>query len=354
MWEIINFEKEYFNEMIEMTKEYYGSDNDISNSDFVVHEYFNNPEGDAFVKFAYDFENRKMAGQYIVLPKEFLINGKKCKAVLSLNTLTREAYRGQQVFTKLAESVYSTCGDAGVKFCYGAPNQNSFPGFIKKLSFKNMGYMPLYLKIRNPFRILQDKLRIGYAYSDEMFFGVDGIRSENVRIISIDKSNIRLFDELWEALSEEYKVIGIRNAEYIKWRYFDLPRRDYRILMAMENGKPVGYIIGRITDVAQMRCGMVVDFLFKNGNQEIGTVLLKEIEKCFKVCKIGLIGCLMQNGTKEAEVLKKNGFFVCPDKLLPQPFPIIYRQFNDLPQGDDEMVQDFNNWFFTMGDYDVI
>ena len=62
----------------------------------------------------------------------------------------------------------------------------------------------------------------------------------------------------------------------------------------------------------------------------------------------------MQNNKEEAELLRKHGFFRCPHFLLPQPFPIIYRKFISLEDEDDLTVEDFSNWFFTMGDYDVI
>ena len=49
---------------------------------------------------------------------------------------------------------------------------------------------------------------------------------------------------------------------------------------------------------------------------------------------------------------KKLGFFRCPKKLEPQPFPLILRLFD--PSLEDKGIYDVKNWFFTMGDYDVI
>ena len=64
------------------------------------------------------------------------------------------------------------------------------------------------------------------------------------------------------------------------------------------------------------------------------------------------MGCLMQKHFEEAHILKKAGFFVCPKPIEPQPFPIIFRKFNDMERS--ELMENFDNWFFTMGDYDVI
>lgn len=349
MWKIISYSDKYLTEMLQMTKEYYGEENDISNEDFVRHEYFSNPMGSAYIKLAYDTENSKMAGQYIVLPRDYSVNGKKCKGVLSLNTLTRTEYRGQKVFTKLAEAVYSDCKSEKVDFCYGVPNPNSFPGFIKKLSFLKIGEIPLYLKIQSPIRILMDKMHVPYKHSDYM--EEDTFYNNSVQISEVTKSNVGCLEKFWDNVRKKYCVIGSRDVRYLTWRYLELPRREYKIFVAKKNEEVCGYIIGRITEVAGMRCGMIVDYLFLKGEVRIGELLLDRICKCFKKTKIGLVGCLMRSNTEEGKILRKRGFFNCPHKLLPQPFPIIYRSFDGM---EDCKIKNFDDWFFTMGDYDVI
>lgn len=354
MWNIIDYQNKYFQEMLEMTIEYYGADNDISNCDFIRHEYFLNPVGEAFVKLAYDIEKHCMAGQYIVIPRDYVVNGRLYKGVLSLNTLTREAYRGQQVFTKLAEAVYGECAKQKIYFCYGAPNPNSFPGFIKKLAFNNMGELPLYLKIINPYRLFCDKLHISNNIQNITSNVKSSSLTRGIKVIEITNENVEVFDKFWDRIALKYSVLGVRDATYMKWRYLDMPLRNYQIYMAFKDDLPCGYIIGRITTVADMRCGMIVDLLFNESMEETGILLLRVMTQYFRKHKIGLLGSLMQQWSEEARCLQKNGFFICPHRLLPQPFPIIFRQFNPLPSKDNSIIIDFANWFFTMGDYDVI
>lgn len=352
MWEIVDYVDKHFQEMLNMTTEYYGEDNDISNGDFVNHEYFLNPAGKAFIKLAYDKENDCLAGQYIVIPRYYAVNGNVYKTVLSLNTLTRDTYRGQQIFTKLAEEVYRECAKRKICFCYGAPNPNSFPGFIKKLAFRNMGEIPLYLKITNPYRLLCDKLHI--LSSARKDASDTPLRMPGIRVVEITNENVEYFDQFWGRITRKYPVLGVRDTGYIRWRYLDMPRRDYKIYMAFKDNLPCGYIIGRISTVANMRCGMIVDFLIMENMDDVGEALLKILTRHFKNHKIGLLGCLMQEWSDEAKYLRKKGFFICPHRLLPQPFPIIFRQFCELQLSDNKIIGDFKKWFFTMGDYDVI
>ncbi len=356
MWEIIDYSPEYFDKMIDMTIEYYGKDNDIANGEFIQHEYFSNDSGDAVIKLAYDFDNDVLAGQYIVIPTKIKVGAESVVTTLSLNTLTRDQYRGQGVFTALADAVYETCIQRGYGFCYGAPNPNSHPGFIKKLQFRDIGVIPLFLKIINPSQLVREKMKSNvlsfFAKPFGLFFKPCIDKNQDITIEEIVNDNVICFDDLWNKLKDKYSVLGIRDSKYIKWRYLEIPIRDYKIFIARQESIVLGYVICRITDVAGMRCGMIVDFMFENKNEAVGKKLLCSAEEYFDKEKVGLMGCLMQSHFEEAKIIKKAGFFKCPKFMEPQPFPIIYRRFNSF--NGEHCMSDFDNWFFTMGDYDVI
>ncbi len=361
MWKSIKFTSDKMLEMLSMTKEYYGEENDISKADFIEHEYFQNAAGNAFIKLAYDEEKQVLAGQYIVIPARIKVGTKVCPVVLSLNTLTREAYRGQKIFISLAEEVYQECAENGYRFCYGAPNPNSHPGFLRKLGFKDVMVIPLFLKIIHPSILVREKFHNRFlevlAKLPDRFFKPGRVEKNvhsttGMTVQEIHSENVSLFDDFWKKIQDKYHAIGVRNAEYIKWRYLDMPHRHYRIFMAVEKGIPKGYIIGRITNVAGMKCGMVVDFLVEKDHDGTGLALIHTMETFFYIQGVGLLGCLMQKHFEEAVCLKKAGFFICPRKLEPQPFAIIYRELT--PDAALETIDDFSQWFFTMGDYDVI
>lgn len=349
MWEKINYSNEFLDEMLEMTVENYGKEEHISNHDFIRHEYFDNPSGKPFISLAYDPENQKLAGQYVVISQRMSIMGEVFPAILSLNTLTRAAYRGQKVFVSLAENVYRDAADEGIYFCYGAPNQNSHHGFIAKLQFHDIGIMPLWLKVVNAPQLLIEKLR-GEKHANDVQERSFPIKEQN--IVEINSDNIYLMQDFWEETHAKYPVMVVRDEQFLKWRYLEMPLRKYSIHAWIEEKKVQGYIITRITEVAGMRCGMIVDILFSKGRTDVGNRLIKFTASMFKDKRVSLMGCLMQKHFEEAKCLKKNGFFRCPKFLEPQPFPIIFRKFASHQK--DDIVENFDNWYFTMGDYDVI
>ena len=344
MWEKDKYNEEILDDMLIMTAENYGENEHIANREFIYHEYFENPSGDPIIGLGYDKEKKILAGQYVVIAQRVFVVNQQINAILSLNTLTRKAYRGQGVFIGLAEDVYRRSTEQGVYFCYGAPNQNSHHGFIAKLKFVDIGIMPLYLKIVNPIRLIAQKIGIQKNMHISNY-----IKGEN-NITAITTSNVFLLQNFWEEIRGKYPVMVVRDAEYFKWRYLESPLRNYDIYAYVDHGKVVGYIVTRITIVANMQCGMIVDFLFQKEASSIGMSLLQYATTCLKASGISLMGCLMQKHCEEAFCLRKSGFFKCPKKLEPQPFPIIFRKFRNVPSE----VENFQNWFFTMGDYDVI
>lgn len=66
-----------------------------------------------------------------------MVGNNKIKCAHSLNTLTGKQYRGQGIFTGLAEENYKTAYKDGIAFIYATPNPNSYPGFIKNFLLPN-------------------------------------------------------------------------------------------------------------------------------------------------------------------------------------------------------------------------
>lgn len=335
--------------MISMTKEYYG-DIEISNEEFLKWQYYDNPSGSAYIRIAYDKD--EPAGQYIIIPMYMKVNDKIVKCTLSLNTLTREKYREKKVFTMLAEQVYADCKEDGAQFTYGFPNQNSFPGFIRKLNFKNIGFLPLLVRpldIKSMvYKGTNNNFISKFCNIFRSIFFVQEISSDDV--FEIDEDDIYLFDEFWKNIENEYDIIGIRDSKYINWRYRQIPLRKYKIFGIKKVDKLVAYAVLRNTKIDSFDCGMIVDFLFIDGYEEEAIAILKHSISYFNKIKMDMVGCLMNHTAKEYEMLKKLRFIKVPKKLEPQPFPVILRVHDE----NLNISDDIKNWFLTMGDYDAI
>ena len=354
MWEARTYDSSRFDDMIDMSLEYFGPENDVCNVEFARHQYFRNPAGDALIELAVDPENEMLAGQYVVQPQKFRYFGENTSCVLSFNTLTREAYRGQKIFVKLAERTYERAAAEGFAFVYGCPNQNSYPGFMKRLAFKDIHHFPLYARPLNLNHMVKERIKnkvlAAIATPFQAFFPNNGADEQGIE--SLSEKNCKLMDDFWDRVKDKYPIMGVRDADYIRYRYLNVPRRIYYPYVAIKDGKVVAFAVGRIREVAGFEAGMIADFLFLPGYEAQAKKVIKVLTKRMKNEGASLAGCIILAHTEEAKVLKQCGFYRIPDKMLPQPTPLIVRLLDK--SKDEAKLSDINNWFFTTGDYDVV
>ena len=84
---------------------------------------------------AYTQDNKPAAfyGVYACLME---YKGKLHLAAQSGDTMTHPDHGGKGLFTTLAKMTYELAKNEGIEFIFGFPNKNSYPGFIKKLSWQ--------------------------------------------------------------------------------------------------------------------------------------------------------------------------------------------------------------------------
>jgi len=112
---------------------------------------------------AYD-ENNIPAAFYGVYPCQIESQGKLFLAAQSGDTMTHSAHSGKGLFTQLALKTYEYCKEQGFHCIFGFPNENSFPGFIKRLGWSHFDDLTPYLirvkcipwiRLKNTFRLPQ-------------------------------------------------------------------------------------------------------------------------------------------------------------------------------------------------------
>jgi hypothetical protein len=120
--------------------------------------------GDSYVGYiAYD-ENNAPAAFYGVYTCKIEYNGTLYKAAQSGDTMTHSDHTGKGLFTMLAQKTYEYCIENGFHCVFGFPNENSFPGFIKRLGWSHFDDLTPYLirvkcipwiRLKNTFKLPQ-------------------------------------------------------------------------------------------------------------------------------------------------------------------------------------------------------
>lgn len=357
MWISRKMEKGLIPEVAKMTEEYYGPENDIAVPEYLEYEYYSNPAGDVRMEVAWNEELGEVGGQYAAIPIYVKVGDSDRLSLLSVNTLTKDTYRGQGVFKILANEVYEDAIKEGFAIVYGMPNQNSRPGFCKYIGFSDISDVPLYLRPLKPSGMVKGFLNNNFlaalAKPFNIFFKAREYKKSDAKLVDFKASYDKYADIFWDNVRNKFPVMITRNKAYIKYRFVDIPRRDYTGYYAISNGEVVGYAIGRVTEVAGMKCAMVADFLFVSGHEKAAKKMLRRLLVDLMHMGADVSGCMVSPNSEEAKMIRNMGFFRCPKKFEPIPFRFIFRQL-DTTDDSLKIATDFKNWFFTMGDFDDI
>ncbi|WP_027394456.1 GNAT family N-acetyltransferase [Aquimarina latercula] len=332
-------------ELVQLASTYYDS-GDIVNEKYLNWQYNTNPFGKPYMTIAREDDKNEMVGQYLVIPLEYSINGKIEKGTLSLNTLTRGDYRGKGLFTKTALKTYEECANDNAKLTVGFPNQQSYPGFVKKLGFKYMGDIPLLIKPLKPINLFLNKLfKKKEKHGGEILLKIE--ESSFVKELSFENDKEK-YTEFWESYKKDKKVILNKSIEFLKWRYVNIPTRNYKIFKIENEDKIDAIIIFRGENTLGSRTAIIMDYMALDND---GTELLKYILKELKKNNIEMSAVLSMPHTKENSLFKQKGFYKVPKKILPQPIPYIVRQNIENKESSD--IMELDNWHIGFGDYDV-
>ena len=84
------------------------------------------------------------AAYYGVFPCICDYFGEKILVAQSGDTMTHPDHRGKGLFIQLATKTYDLAKNSGVKFVFGFPNKNSYPGFVNKLNWVHNEDLNIY------------------------------------------------------------------------------------------------------------------------------------------------------------------------------------------------------------------
>src|SRR5882757_11194374 len=91
------------------------------------------------------YNRQEMAiAYYGVMPCFVQYDNKIILSAQSGDTMTHPQYRNKGLFVELCNRTVELCKEEGVRFLFGFPNQNSYPGFVNKLGWLTMEEMECF------------------------------------------------------------------------------------------------------------------------------------------------------------------------------------------------------------------
>ena len=82
---------------------------------------------------------------YGVIPCFLKFGGEIIVSAQSADTMTHPEHRNKGLFAELALTTFQLCRELNIRFLFGFPNQNSFPGFVNKLGWQVIHTMDCFV-----------------------------------------------------------------------------------------------------------------------------------------------------------------------------------------------------------------
>lgn len=326
-------------------------------SEFWDWEFHQNPSGDAQIWVADD--NGNVVGHYAIIPVRLQIGGIIHTAGLVVDVITHSAYRYQGMFTELGRTALKDAGAEHIPFCMGFPMEGSTATIVLPGHFK-VGWfiaftIPVFVRPLNFESIVRKLLGNKYLARLAGLFGSLWERLQS--LIGVDASTDSLeflvttsfpkkIDKFWEDASKDYEIIGVRDFQWLNYRFTNVPGREYRIIIAQKNSKILGYIILREMPRMNLQFGLIVDILTYRRDHHTRWILLAKAVEYFKMKGVDLVGCMIQDDEYQQD-LKALGFI----KSLEKYYFIIHLNTN---QFEREVIAVPKKWFISWGDLDTI
>jgi len=340
--------------------------NEYPESDVGLPEFFHwqcnqNPAGRPIIRVAYECQQNQIVGEIWGLPMGLQVGQEMQYATLIVNGVVRRDFRHKGLVTQIGrESFADALAQRGIEFTISIPSPASYKADTKYMYGVDLGRIPLLIKPLDWAALLTYKTghprlsRFAAAFLKQVV--PPGARTVRSDAITLHKSECfdESFSELWERTRHKRPVAVVRDDAWLNWRYKEIPTRRYNVMIAQAGSEMIGYVVTRQTTLQGVSCGMIVDLWVEptRRGRQAAYMLIQEVTGTFVSQGLQIAGALMLPGTEEYAALRQAGYWVCPRFLEPQPIPLCIRWHTET--APRYPLNDLSNWFFTMGDYDVI
>jgi len=312
-------------------------------------EFMEGVDGKAFIYILED--KNKIIGHFADIPRRFSVQGEMVLGTLSLDLMVHPDYWRIGIFEAMGRyGAQRVKGENGL-FLFAFPIRSETIRGFKKIGWKGVAKLPVmvypikftgifnrYLRFVPLSLLVGGVARLFYflLYGLKRRKGTGGVEIEKVS--QLDDS----FDHFWQKAKSLHPIVGVRNGDYLTWRYLLHPTRNYIIYRARKNGEMKGYIILRKVELLNFNSAVIVDLLAMD-ETAISALVERGIQHSQQE-GADLLGFMVPQDHPYYKILRGRGFLPSLKKFL----------FMVYPHSDREIFLSQEKWYVNWGDTDVI
>jgi len=312
-------------------------------------EFMEGPDGKAFIYVVEDQD--KIIGHFADIPRRFSVQGEVVLGTLSLDLMVHPDCWRKGIFEAMGKYGAQRVKQENGIFLTAFPIRLETIRGLKKIGWREVVELPVlvfpirfqgilnrYLHFPPLSFLAGGAARFFYL----LFFGWKKKKGteemEIERVGSLDDP----FDGFWQKVYSLHPIMGIRNRNYLTWRYLQHPSRNYTIFRAIKNGEMRGYIVLRKVELLNFNSAVIVDLLAVDE-----ATILALVERGIQHSQqegADLLGFMVPQDHLYYKILRRRGF-------LPSLKTFLFMVY---PHSDREILLFPGKWYVTWGDTDVI
>ena len=316
-------------------------------------QYLENRTGSIIV-MAEDGET--VCGYYHILLFPMRHDGQAATAAMVQDVGTRREYRRYGIFRQMGAFALDCLRARSVDFIYTFPNNLSLPSFVRNHAYTIVAKVPVYVLPLRSGPFLAGRFGLGVVGRAAGFLFDPAYRMLFARERRLEASEtlhrIESFDEQSLPLTRDFanltKVNLERTADYLNWRFFEKPTREYSVWGLHSKQQLRAYVVTRRASLFSTECVLLMDFGFRSGEEATFGRLVSE---CVRAAKADGAALAVTMGLHPAfSVLGGLGFLRVPERFNPRTFNLLAKEVS--PSSRPGLF-DGSSWTITLADWDV-
>jgi hypothetical protein len=285
------------------------------------------------------------------IPVRYQLPDGQTTAMVSVDTMTAPEYRRRGLLTQVAQRMYASWRDAGVRFVIGLIN-DQWGSRAPALGWQPLFPLRWMVRPLKPSAILARHARIrardGFEPLDAVWNWLwDRRRVDPQLRFRVVEDPGPEFDRVWAGCADGAGCSVVRDSAWVAWRYLECPSFTYRVVLAERGGAPCGYAVYRVERGARGTLGYIAEVVAPPADSATLRALILET-----VAQLGSEGADVAAtqtppGTRSFRALRRAGFLWSWGDFSVQLVPLD----EGLPM---PLLRDPRNWTMWGGDYDSI
>ena len=349
-WEVRDGNKKDLKRIFSLRKIAFGeTEKDKLDERFWRWEFEEGPDGGAFIYIVE--EGNKIIGHFADIPRRFSVEGGVVLGTLSLDLMVHPDYWRKGIFEAMGKYGAQRVKQADGLFMTAFPIRLETIHGLKKIGWREVVELPVLVYPIRFHGILNRYIHFpplsllagGVArFFYLLFYGLK--RRKGIEAIEIEEIGLLddQFDGFWQKVLSLYPIMGIRNRNYLTWRYLRHPTRHYDIYRAKKSGEMKGYIVLRKVELLNFNSAVIVDLLALD-EMSLAALVEKGIEHSRQE-GADLLGFMVPSGHLYYKILRGMGF-------LPSLKTFLFMVY---PHSDKEIFLSPEKWYVNWGDSDVM